>query len=156
MHMYTHTHTLQSTLSNLHFVYVRAHSCLVTLGGVLMSLVNQPIRPLRQNPAVIGWLGAMAVWRWEWRGVDGGIFSSSSHHLCLLDSQTHFSFSFSSPCPLLNAGPTLQFAGWILTTVSQCFHGAKPWVESALEQDINVGLCHASPFPDLFWEGMDF
>lgn len=51
MHMYIHT---QTTLSNMHVVYVHAHVCSVTLGGVLMSLVNQPIRPLRQNPAVIG------------------------------------------------------------------------------------------------------
>lgn len=47
---YVRTHTLQDTLGNLDTVYV----LVVALGGVLMSLANQPIRPLRQNPAVIG------------------------------------------------------------------------------------------------------
>lgn len=79
---YVRTHTLQDTADNLHTVYV----LVVTLGGVLMSLANQPIRPLRQNPAVIGWLGAMAVCLWEWHGVDGGAErctrgSSSCKHL---------------------------------------------------------------------------
>lgn len=44
------------------------HCCvrpLASTGGVLMSLVNQPITPLRQNPAGIGWLAQTLLCQWE-------------------------------------------------------------------------------------------
>lgn len=67
------THTRQTHAQIIHDEYVHAHTqpgrthsaictwCCVAPGGVLMSSVNLPIKPLRQNPAVMGWLGAMAA-----------------------------------------------------------------------------------------------
>lgn len=66
---YAYVQTHKQTHSTLQSVFMQVFVLLcvfgATLGGVLMSLVNQPIRPLKQNPAVIGWLDAMALCQWE-------------------------------------------------------------------------------------------
>lgn len=66
---YAYVQTHKQTHSTLQSVFMQVFVLLcvfgATPGGVLMSLVNQPIRPLKQNPAVIGWLDAMALCQWE-------------------------------------------------------------------------------------------
>jgi len=73
---YVCAHTLHRVHANLYAVCtcfsVLPFAFAVTPGGVLISWINQPIRPLRQIPAVIGWLAATLLCQWERCSEQGG------------------------------------------------------------------------------------